>query len=1194
MLQQEDFGMRARYVAAPQKLSVLVVMVVGCLAMAGMGRAQSDWFDRMAVPVMPGPDFATMREASLEAVGLYPTTELMLGPWYVLGPYARDGSSSAPLQNIDVTAKIKTNAGMGGWTAVKDWGNTSQPLDLAALFAIKENVSAYLYRSVQAPGPASVELGVSADDDFTVWLNGNEIISRTEDGPNAVFGKHRKRISLRKGENELIVRVGQASGPWRLFAGIEPQIDPRIKAKILFETLKAYPNAPESFAGRIELARMFIEIGDRDRALEQVGLVLADSTAPAEARAGAGAIMKQFLEISLATKQSWNLFTPDELASQTLPVALTVANHTATTATGQITVSVSDLSGQSVGQVPPIHYALAPQKSLSQVVSFRPASWGAYLVVAQTPLGKVVVRNDLIVGFIPKAAAGLRPESFFAATTEGEGDIAATAKIGVKVVRDFFCNYQWAFKELPKSTTIPLQADFTRLDKAVAERKQHGLSILPIVGDARPLESSLAKQLKATGPPLDQNNFTSVTARIVQHLSDVKYWDFWGDPWVYGPTWAATAANYRYSLKRWAQMAKQARPDIKVLAGGRPSFFMDVILPDPNVVKAIDGLTNSPRYDSRAASWRSGTQLRFMDFSVQEARRQGIGMNFIIDSGTQRSRGQTGLSPDQRLDAAKLVKFHALAALAGNFQANVHQDNGWGSEFPLGNVAYAVMTHLLEDRPVAADIWPAHPLIWGAIFANPRWVTDEVKALPRAKDLAARWGVAIPKERENDATKVAVIWSETGPSLDRMDTTGTLTIQPAGDLRTLDMVGRPVGQRKGDALTVPFGPYPIYLQSDQMSVVEMRQRIGEGRADGLTPANTYLLSLPSPLGAVPTTLTARVQNQLNRPLKGMVSLSGPKEWQIEPGQRPFELKPAELAQVDFRVTATSATALNQYLVQTRIESDGGKYDRREMVSVTSIRPMTPKVDGQLNEWTTATFARVDSEQQKDPARYLQWLADPAQPVPQPPPGQAFVGTKVAVVYDATNLYIGAVIREPGLGNATSGNPTAVDENPLLNGDCLEFAFGFGDRANDDYRKPDDPWYWKGMIRDVDYAIIQFRQRADVPYLFSLFVPGLTWRTDFQTERVNVFPVPGGQTRFIRDEVERTTTWEIAIPRRYLNRFDPSKPYCRFSFIYYNDEKLPALEWARGAGVFDYWTNFGSFLPAWNALLPCQTRWGIGR
>lgn len=1191
--------MKFQRIHATYLMLALSVLILANLA--GTARAQGDWFDRMSVPLVQGTDFVSMRDASLKAVGLYAPAELMLGPWYVLGPYPREGSSSAPLQNIDITAKIKTNAGVGGWTAVKGWGDTSQPLDLAALMPGKENVSAYLYRSFQAPGPASIEIRASADDDFTVWLNGNEIISRTTDSVNAAYGKNRKRVNLRKGENELIIRVGQAAGPWRLFFGWEPQIDARIKAKILSESLRAFPNSPDSSAGRVELAQLFLDLNDRDRAIEQASLVLADSAASPDVHSRADSLIRRFLDLSVTTKQTWNLFAPDDLLSQTLPVLVTLANRTATTATGQIAVAVNDVSGQAIGPIPAIPYTLPPQKSLSQTISFRPPSWGPYLVMAQTPFGKVSVRDEAIVGFIPKARAGLRPDSFFAVTTDGQPPIAACAKMGVKVVRDIFCNYKWALKQLPETTTSPaaLELDFSRLDKAVGDLKQAGISVLAIAGDARPLASVLARKLGASGPPDNMTSFTNVSLSLAKHFPEIKYWDFWGDTEIYGPTWTAAAANFRYSLKQWAQSLKQARPDLKILAGGRPSFFNDVILHDPNVVKVMDGISNCTRFDSQAANWRSGAQLRSMDFGAQAARNESIPLALVTDSSIERSLGQIGLTPDRRLDAAKLLKLHVLAALSGNFMANVHQHAGWGSEFPLGNVAYGVMTEMLEDRPVAADIWPAHPLVWGAVFAHPKWITDEVKALPRAKDISARWGVAIPKDRENDASKVAVVWAETGLDAEHLDSSGTLTLQPAGDFRALDMFGRPAGRNNGDALVVPLNQYPIYLLSEQLGVAAMQKQIAGGRIEALSPVSSYFYSLPGPLGGAPTTLTARVQNQLNRPLKGTFAVSGPKEWKIEPAQQSIELKPAEIVEVSFRVSSTSFSAINQYPVQAKVESDGGKYERREVVGVACVRPITAKVDGRLDEWTTATFARVDSQQQLEPERYWKWLADQTLPFPEPPPGRAYLGTKMAVGYDAASVYVAAVVREPGLGNSASGAPATKDQNPMTNGDCLEIAFGFRDRADDGVttatlRKPDDPWYWKGMFRDTDFVMLTSRNTGDQTYLLTLCVPGLVWRTDFQTENSNTWPILGGQSRFVRDETARTTTWELAIPRKYLNRFDPSKPYVRLGFIYYNDEKLPPLEWSRVSGVFDYWTNFGSFLPAWNPLLPCQTRWGIGR
>jgi len=357
------------------------------------------------------------------------------------------------------------------------------------------------------------------------------------------------------------------------------------------------------------------------------------------------------------------------------------------------------------------------------------------------------------------------------------------------------------------------------------------------------------------------------------------------------------------------------------------------------------------------------------------------------------------------------------------------------------------------------------------------------------------------------------------------------------------------------------------------------------------------LSLLRPLGDRPTTLTARVQNQLNRPVKGTIALAGPKDWKIEPPQRPIELQPAELAEIDFLVAATSTSALNQYVVRTTLDADAGKYERSEIVSVACVMPITPKVDGRIDEWTTAPFARVDVQQLNDPERYRQWVADPSQPRPAFPAEQVFVGVKMAAGYDAESFYLAVVVAEPGLGNDTTGYRSSFNygENPMLNGDCLELCFGFTDRQRDDYHKPDDPWYWKGMFHDVDYSIIQTRERADQPVLLSLYIPGFLWRTDFQTERMNTFDLlrtRKAQSRFVRDETANTTTYEIAVPRGHLRLFDPSKSHFRMGFVYFNDEKVPPLQWARACGVFDYWANFGSFLPAWQPFLACQTRWGV--
>ena len=92
------------------------------------------------------------------------------------------------------------------------------------------------------------------------------------------------------------------------------------------------------------------------------------------------------------------------------------------------------------------------------------------------------------------------------------------------------------------------------------------------------------------------------------------------------------------------------------------------------------------------------------------------------------------------------------------------------------NTTFAVMTHFLEDRPPLADIWPANELIWGGIFASPKFVTDEVRQLPRAAELSARWQVPIPTIGPTTRPRWPCSGASPDQSNDQLDTQGTITI----------------------------------------------------------------------------------------------------------------------------------------------------------------------------------------------------------------------------------------------------------------------------------------------------------------------------------------------------------------------------------------------------------------------------------
>ena len=122
---------------------------------------------------------------------------------------------------------------------------------------------------------------------------------------------------------------------------------------------------------------------------------------------------------------------------------------------------------------------------------------------------------------------------------------------------------------------------------------------------------------------------------------------------------------------------------------------------------------------------------------------------------------------------------------------------GYGPDWTRSNTSFAVMTHFLEDRVPLVDIWPQEELLWGGIFANARFATDAVKALPRASELEARWNVEVPPGRLNDPTKVAVLWSLTGSSKTQLDKGGELVISDPSGLRAFDLSGREILPAQG-------------------------------------------------------------------------------------------------------------------------------------------------------------------------------------------------------------------------------------------------------------------------------------------------------------------------------------------------------------------------------------------------------------
>ena len=564
---------------------------------------------------------------------------------------------------------------------------------------------------------------------------------------------------------------------------------------------------------------------------------------------------------------------------------------------------------------------------------------------------------------------------------------------------------------------------------------------------------------------------------------------------------------------------------------------------------------------------------------------------------------------NNNVNAVKVVQYAVRAALVGTYQTNMQWDIGYGPDWTRSNTTFAVLTHFLEDRPIVADIWPENELITGAIFAQPSHVTDAVRALPRAKEFAARWAVPVPKERAGDATKVAVLWSNTGRSNRELDTAGTLTIADAKGLRAYDCTGREI-RPSGGKLTVPFTEYPVYLTTDDLDVVALRDRIAGARIENVTAVNLYALSLLEPADR-PQSLRVRVENQMNRAVKGTLVLA--LEGQGKASEVALEIPAAKLVEVAVPWPGVKASPQNEYAITLTARTDAGAAECRQILAAARFIKRTITVDGSLDDWKGATPVLLDSDRLASGIDLTQYLLNPHLERPTGTPEKKRIVARVYTAYDDANVYVAAEVNEDELrcpagepavrGRGQGAKVTLPYKNGMPDGlghiryagDCLMIAFGFRDRVPGWGRPMDDPYAWKGHFYDTDYHYVAHVSK-DGDQLMRQWAADTPRRTAYQTEpREGVGPVPGAKIVIKRDEDRKLTTYEMAIPRRELALFDPSQGRCRFGFILCNNEKLGregGLQWSEAAGVFDHWYATGSFAPSWCPMLPCQTFFGI--
>jgi hypothetical protein len=147
--------------------------------------------------------------------------------WEVSGPYTQEGKNYSVLFDIPFEPEINGDKG-AKWRKMPTGTDPSQPFYLDLLKALNggEQRVAYLRTKLKWPAERQVKLWIGSDDGNKVWVNGKLVHAKnvarafTPDQDSAM-------VTLRKGENIIMMKITQNNMPWGASLRIEQPKPPK-------------------------------------------------------------------------------------------------------------------------------------------------------------------------------------------------------------------------------------------------------------------------------------------------------------------------------------------------------------------------------------------------------------------------------------------------------------------------------------------------------------------------------------------------------------------------------------------------------------------------------------------------------------------------------------------------------------------------------------------------------------------------------------------------------------------------------------------------------------------------------------------------------------------------------------------------------------------------------------------------------
>jgi glucose/arabinose dehydrogenase len=177
--------------------------------------------------------------ASLKASGL-PALD---GKWYYIGPFDNadgDGFDRAypPEKEIDLPKTYDGKDEKAAWKEFKDF-QLGKVVDLKK-FQSSDFCLVYLYHEIDAPEDFELPLSLGSDDSLVVFLNGKRILADNA-ARAAAPDQNETTLKLRKGKNQLLIKVGNIQGDWAVY--VAPGLPAAWPSKVRKQLDKDFPEA---------------------------------------------------------------------------------------------------------------------------------------------------------------------------------------------------------------------------------------------------------------------------------------------------------------------------------------------------------------------------------------------------------------------------------------------------------------------------------------------------------------------------------------------------------------------------------------------------------------------------------------------------------------------------------------------------------------------------------------------------------------------------------------------------------------------------------------------------------------------------------------------------------------------------------------------------------------------------------------